>query len=975
MNIEKIKELMTKVKVPFTDGAFYFRLFALVIKLRKPSSSDFEGICEEEYGDLSRRADLSHVQESVAIRNVLRTRALANFLISDKGDFLIDAEKLELFKKSLYSIGKDRQDDAPRQEHILKVLKNVLEDRELLSLLKSVAKPYQNPGAEQLIRETLALDSNVPLNDVHAKRAVFSSLLCYLRQSVGSCFGTAPAIMIHEEQPKQYLKDIIELLNTGRLKRIFAGFEYSVPLSYNWGVGDLKKRVLFSDQIEIEKMAIWFSPGLINGLEAAGFFSENMKLKEKIDTAKEHVLEVVKALKGSKNYFWITLEDILYQILLKKHDLTDEAVKNYELSQKSVGSSLFYLPTSQGVSKKNAEIFLINYESAKTAFKIIADNALLKSWEFTLASFSENKSGFTTWNLYSSLGFRADQKGGIGETLFSSLQQKLDESNRKVHDFQEEYDAAYSHVKYLETRLRTASESESAWLKSEYQSKVHEFRFLEEMRDKLHIKAKRLANLFNLLTDLYIQFFPQYFQEVYDAGMQDILLSRYDDSPAGFRLLFKHGRRNSAQWTRIESPDEFIEALAGFFTMTEPEIRNSYEMEGLEQEFSEIVTAVVMKIRSQEFIESAFYRMAVAHKTAPIKDPLNNLDKIEAKPWAYVSGGTMSTLTATYYKREQKPSEVARWVESPVELLTFLVDSIKALPQKTKDEYIKNPDKSMLMTSPTHAFLLKPGFREFRKAWQSDTFTYTYIRDNFIAPRERFLEQITLNEEMIELFIDELIEKIPVTYKSYLRNHLKPMYKTLSPVLFRDYLTSQINLENVSSHTERIFITEEEIDGKLYEELPYFNTYQLKDLINAVFEKIDESKYFDKKIIEGIVTVIQENSSQVKILSSNKLQDICKAIICLTEEKTSFSLDYHFLILKACQELGFALKEPLIFADSNWVKDYFAFVVNPGTLHFEFWRVDLNGMRGSPMRSWDQWVDGSRKDLTWSIYHRPYEYS
>ncbi|HRD55704.1 MAG TPA: hypothetical protein PLC42_04830 [Parachlamydiaceae bacterium] len=974
--MEKIKELISRIKVPVTDDAFYPRLFSLIIKERQKPKNAFTSICEEEYGDLSRRADISHLQEGVAIRNVLRTRALANFLISETGDFLIDAEKIEQFKQSLYSIGPQREDDASRQELILKVLLEVMEDKELLSLLKSVAKPYQNPGAEELVRETLALDKNTIVTDVHAKRAVFSSLLCYLRQSVGSCFGTAPAIMIHEEQPRQFVKDIIELLNTGRLKRTFGGFEYSVPLSYNWGVGDLKKRLLFSDQIEIEKTAIWFSPGLINALEQTSLFTKEMKLKEKIEKTKELVLDAVKAIKDTKSHAWINAEDILHTILLKEYELTKEDVKNYELSQKSLGASPFYVSSSQPNSKKNSENFLIHYEAAKTAFKILADNALLKSWEFTLASFAENKSGFTTWNLYSSLGFRSDEKGGIGEALFLALQQKLDEANRKVHDFQEEYDAAYAHVKYLETRIRTASDTEKTWLKAEYQAKVHEFRFLEEMRDTLHTKAKRLANLFNLLTDLYLQFFPQYFQEVYDAGMQDITASRYDDSPAGFRLLFKHGRRNSAQWTRIETAEEFIEALAGFFTMTEPEIRNSYEMEGLEQEFSEIVTAIVMKIRTEEFLESSFHRMAIAHKTAPIKNPLQNLDKIEAKPWAYVSGGTMSTLTATYYKREQKPAEVSRWVESPVELLTFLVDSIKALPQKLKEEYIKNPNKSMLMTSPTHAFLLKPGFKEFRQAWQSDSFTYTYIRDTFVAPRERLIQQIVLDEEMMTLFIEELVEKIPVTYKSYLRNSLKPMYQTLSPLLFRDYLVSQVSLENSSGQTGRGFLTEEEIDSKLYEELPYFSKHQLKDLVRAIFEKLPKSKKFDRLKFEEILTLFEEASfSQTKIFSSKRLQDICKAILCLMEEQTCFSINYPFLILKACQELGFSLKSPLIFADSNWVKDYFAFVVNPGTSRLELWRVGIDSMRGTPMRSWDQWVDGSRKDLMWGVYHRPYEYS
>lgn len=984
MNIEKIKDIISKIKVPLTDKTFYPRVFYGVLREKKglKSQSELERILEEEYGEISRLSDLTRVQESTSLRNVLRTRALANYLIDDKGEILRDEIKVAINKlqQVLYSIGPERDSDAPRQELILKVLIALDQDKELLALLKSVSAPYQNKVAEDIIRNTLMLKSDQAIMDVHAKRATLSALLCYLRQSVGSCFGTAPAIIVHDEQRKQFLRDIIELLGTGRLKRTHGGIEYSVPLSFNFGIGDLKKPIYFSNDLSVEKNEIWYSPGLINALESVSFFQEDFTLKNKVELTKELVLKAIDNLKSGRDHIVTHVEELIRTILLDRHQLTEDDIINYEVKEKIAGREglIFEIANSSiGINTKSqlAEKFIKELETAKTAFKILVDNALLKSWEFTLASFAENKAGFTTWNLYSSLGFKPSEKGGIGESLFEILKVKLDESNRAVHDFQDEYDQAYGHVKYLETRLRTASEKEGQWLKAEYQGKVHEFHFLEEMRNKLHTKAKRLANLFDLLIDIYMFFFPQYFQEVYDAGMQDVKASQYDDSPAGFRLLFKHGRGNTAQWTLIYTAEEFIDALVSFFTSTESEIKLSDELEGLETEFSEIVTAIVLKIRSEEFLESAFSRMAEAHQTRAIKDPLHHLDMIEKKPWAYVSGGNMGTLIRSYYKMENKPNEVSRWVESPTELLVFLADSMKQLPQKIKDEYISQPNKSMLIHSPTHAFLLKPGFDAFKRTWVTEGFTYTYVRDLLVAPMERFIRQIILDEQMMEYFIDQLLEHVPESYRNFIRGSIKPIYKTLSPIEFRGHLHEQLERDRSLMYEGRLAFSLSDIDSKLYEMLPFTETHQLKAHIQNIFKLLPKPKNFNEKLLDEIIDTVYDTVSDVKVLPANRLQDICKAIICLMEFETSSSINYQFEISKACRELSLSLQEPIIVADSNWVKDYFGFVVNPGTCDLEFWRVNLNGTIGHPMRAWDQWLNGSRRDLTWGIYNHPYEYT
>ena len=118
------------------------------------------------------------------------------------------------------------------------------DDKEAVQLLRKIGKPYANKNADQIIRDTLDLPTTTAVTDAHARRAVLSAWLCYLRQNVGSCFATAPAILIHSEQPYAFLQDIDILLTTGRLKRTFGGIEYSAPLSASWGAGDLRRPTL-----------------------------------------------------------------------------------------------------------------------------------------------------------------------------------------------------------------------------------------------------------------------------------------------------------------------------------------------------------------------------------------------------------------------------------------------------------------------------------------------------------------------------------------------------------------------------------------------------------------------------------------------------------------------------------------------------------------------------------------------------------
>lgn len=966
------------------DPLFYDKVFSFVSKERRQQfvkePDNFKRVIVEEYDELSIRLDRTKIQESCSVRNVLRTRRLANLLINDKGELNLAVlpKVIGFVEEYLYSLGPQRQFDAKRQLHLLSVLNQLNENKEIVRLLKSIDKPVSHKIADQVIRDTLNLPANTSITDAHARRAALSAWMCMLRQNVGSCFATAPGIIIQSEQPETFLKDLIELLNTGRLKRTFGGVEYVVPLSLTSGAGDLRRPFYLPTNDLIEESSLWYSPGLEAAFEACGLLGEDDNDTARVERIKKLVIGAVRSISANQPFVITNCEDIIRAVLLKEIGITEKDLADYENRPTAMIHSglLMSGPTSGGGGKGQlCATFKTKFEIACAAFRNLADNALLKAWEFSMASFAETKSQFARWNLYSSLGLEANQRGGIGACLYEVVNRKLQEANHRVQEFQEEYENLYHQLKTMETRMRSvSSEKDAAWLRAEYQTKRNEFYTFEELRDKLHSKARKLAELYNVMVEVYDQLFPKYFQEVYDADMHDVNTGPYDDSPAGFRLLYKYGRSNTSQWTLIHTPNEFIEDLVSFFTATENEVRADKAVVGLDEEITEITTAIVSHLRTKEFLETALWRMASAHNAPMLKDPLEHLDKIEKKPWAYTSGGTMGSLVTCYYKLSGPPAEASRWVESPTELLVFLIDTLKQIPPRIMDDFNKSGKKFMLMHSPTHAFLLKPSEKVFKCAWENNLLTYTWVRDHLILPRKKMLNQITLDGSMMQHLVEKLTPKVHENLRHYFSKTFGSIYGDKSPSEFRNHLMSGIKKDRGLRQGGQPALSEEEIDSVLYTALPLFPRSELREKIEQIYGALP---MLDQKVKESAMALydtLAERYTQLRVIDAAQLQNIAKALLCLAIGATSSTIDYHSEVAAAAQKLKFALPHPIVFADTNWVKDEFCFVVNPGTEQLELWRGDPIGRNGSPMAAWEQWLDGSRKDIPWGVYTKPYEY-
>jgi hypothetical protein len=371
-------------------------------------------------------------------------------------------------------------------------------------------------------------------------------------------------------------------------------------------------------------------------------------------------------------------------------------------------------------------------------------------------------------------------------------------------------------------------------------------------------------------------------------------------------------------------------------------------------------------------METAFYRMARAHNKPLIAHPLENLEKVEMKPWVYTSGGSMSTLVGAYFRREEKPTEITRWVENETELLAYLIDSIKQLPISVSDMYLKDSNKSMLIHSPTHAFLLKPGY--FKEAWTSDMYTYSWIKHMLVEPAREDFNNIVIEEEMAQDMLQDLLFSVPQDFRPRYKQVFQQLPYRLSVENFRGYIVDTFHSDRGLRTFQGPVLSSDEVDSVIFSHLPYIQKAEIGEVLREILSTVYASRPELEKQVPEVVHAALNKLNRRGVLSAKRLLELAKAICALVQGTTRCPIDLHRAIINELRHQKRMLNAHVLVADSNWVKDYFAFVVNPGTGDLEFWSVDFYGVEGRPISYWKVWLNGSRRSPQWGIFSKPFEY-
>lgn len=910
--------------------------------------------------------DISDICASCSVENVRIARALANICIDDRGNlqFEILRRAETLLKQSAHSIAYGAEDRRRRYNKFLSAVNTLLTNVEAQRIFKRISRPVTNRLAEKAIKDTLLLPEDDPVTDVHAKKSVLCAFLTTLRQSLGSCFATAPAIIVQELEPILFLNDIESLMETGQLKRVISGNEYGVPMCASYGNGDLKKTIEIKLPLYESRSKIFRSPILL------ALFKKYALLPSEV-TGEDGYFALAKLLEkifsqeySSGDVFYTNVEEIFEKVLQKHVGVLPQEVRKAEdrpkeMMQQGVVLTQKRTPEKSDLAKRIKQ-YQVLLSSLKREFIAQADCALLKMWEFTVASFAEVKFDVARYNFYASLGVNWDDAGGIGEVLYEIAKRRVDEAQLQLQEYQQKLDAINFEVDTIVRRMQqTSVESEMQFLKMEYQTRQMEQHQIKEEWERISERVQKVAHIHQFLIDQYDRLLKEYFQEIYDPDLHDVAQGQFDDSPAGFRLIYKHGRTNPSLWTKVASHQEYVDALVSFITITEQELMHAPEIKGIEQEFSSIITRLTSHIRSDQFLESALQRMAQAHGGRLVRDPLKHLEQVEKKPWVYTSGGSLNTLVSSYFNLLDMPEEKGRFVENEEELLAFCIDTARLAAMRSKRSVVP----SILMHSPTHAFSMIPAIVPFQEAIESDAYSYTWIRNMLKDPYQLYYSSCTMDGPSIFEFCKTLSEYLPASIRVRFLNEAPLLPSFLRPFDLGKEIHKLFEQDYVLRRYQKS-LSAIGLDTLLFTQPPYTAVPEIYDTMNSVLKQVlpkeSESEEADT-VLRALRATIDSPISAKEL--RRKILSACMMLL----KQYTFSFDMLEKIVSVLREKRLLPPMPIIFADSNWVSDYFAFVVGPTSMQIELWSVNAYGTEGSPIPHWQQWLNGSRRDRTWGL--------
>lgn len=240
-------------------GALNMVSLAIALNSKDPVSKIGELIATGGFKDISK----------LPVDELLRSVVMA--IIGSDGR--IDIERVDEVRK-LVSI-----DDARHSAHVHRILDLLEKDGGFRKLIESVKAPRDTEGSgtvKGFIRIMLQMGDSEPVKKVDARRAVLQAVLSDLRQgNVGSCYGTAIAICVHDSIPHLMVKDLASMVEKGYFVR-----------RRNTSGGEVKERFYIGENFDVRKE-----------LEIVGLKKEDMDIIMGDCAIKEDDLKEVEELK------------------------------------------------------------------------------------------------------------------------------------------------------------------------------------------------------------------------------------------------------------------------------------------------------------------------------------------------------------------------------------------------------------------------------------------------------------------------------------------------------------------------------------------------------------------------------------------------------------------------------------------------------------------------------------------------------
>ncbi|BAE80819.1 conserved hypothetical protein [Chlamydia felis Fe/C-56] len=941
----------------------FFVFDSLVLKQKH---NELEEIFCSENDTLFQAYQTTSLQSPLAAKNLTIARNAARYILTDTGE--IDIAKVvqatEHLSKCLYPLGPHRHNETKSREHLLKMLQAIKQVPEIRERIKKLFVPSYK-GIQDLIRNTLALPPDTTLTPIHVRQAALAAMFSYLRQDVGSCFASAFAIVIHQEYPELFIKDIDDLLSSGKLTRIIGTREISVPMNLSGCIGELFKPLRILDLYPDPIAKLSASPGLQRAFAAAGVVDtlDDPQVRVQQVLAHEYLLNKLQHIDDS-----ITANEIIRSTLLHHYQITESSVRStlFQEGFYSKEQVFFSIEHSHKLSQmQRIYSFLSAYEQAKFAFIRDTQNLLLKSWEYTLASLADANDASTLNRLRIALGWNPNDPNSLAFIIQTFVEEYIDKSRNLIEQCEQTYQEARAQLEYIESRMRNPlNDQDNKILVMDH------IRFRQELNkalqdwDAAQEKAKKLFSLPNFLLSFYTKIIPQYFRSSYDAFIQEFS-HLYADSPAGFRILFTHGRSHPNTWSSIYSINEFIGFLSEFFSSTEGDLLEKHGVLGLEKEVSALIHRIISFIHKNSFQEAAITRILQAYDLPVPPSVLNNLDKISHTPWVYVSGGTVETLLQDYFENPEELTHVEKHPENAHELAAFFSDALKDLPSAIKS-YLEDGSHSLIASSPTHVFSVIAGSPLFREAWSNDWYSYTWLRDVWVKNHQDFLEDTVLDQQGIFTFIERFCAKYSLQNLAYDFHDFCSDYSLLLPEL---YEKASRFLKDALPKTESLLaLYQRRLAHQMVQDIPYTSDQQLPEVLDKISSYLGISS---RITYEKFSKLIEQFIPNFSLLSSGEIRHLFKGLMMESYQRLYFEEDVFLRLATAMRHHRLAYPAPLLFGDSNWAYSYFGFILHPGSKEIDLWQFNYAGLQGYPLENMEKLLSVSQP---WTLYANPIDY-
>ena len=927
---------------------------------KKENSSLLEDIlcCEEPQGFAQ------YKRTSLVKKNLSIARKLASYILNDQGDFEADkiVESIQLLTKYLYPLGPHRQEEGPAREHILKMLEFLRDNQEIKNRFRRFFVPSY-ARVQDLIRNTLALPMNETITVRHVRESVLVSLFTYLRQDVGSCFATALAILVHREYPLLFIRDLEDLLSSGKISRIVGDREITVPINLLLCIGDLFKPIRVMDLYPNPVATLAAAPDIQAAFAVSGVFPTTGDIAKEVQEllANEYIYQKVQDIHGT-----ITPHDVIQGSLLHYYQVSPSVVQSVVLEE-GLRSKDWGLSSSEvllSASSQQVLNYLQAYEQAKWGFIRDTQNVLLKSWEYTLATLADVSQATTTKHLQIALGWNSEDEYGLREIIRNFLAEEVATTQAFVGKCEQTYQEAKAQLEYVESRMRNPINKQDSQILA-----MDHMRFRQELNQALQDwnaaqeKLKKMVTLPDFLSSFYLREMPTYFRSVYDAFIREFS-GHYEDVPAGFRILFTYGRSHPNTWEPIYSIEDFVRALTEFFTSTEGDLLAKHNASGLEKEISILLHRMVSALHEPRFQKAAMERILKAYNCLIPEEILQHLDQVTHTPWVYVSGGTITTLIGDYFENPQPLSKLEKMPADPHELAAFFADALKDLPEAVKD-YLEDGEHALLAAAPSHVFSVTAGATLFKDAWTNDWYSYTWLRDVWVSKHQAFLKHTIFDKAAIYAFITRFCSRY---YLQELVQDFVYFCDDLSLSIPELYAKS-VRFFQAHFNDEKVLVTlQRYVASQLVQEAPYISEQRLPEIIQDLSSYLGVSSRIS---YERFASLLEDNVEKHSLLSSTDLRHLYKGLLMAGYQRAYHEEDLSMRLIAAMRYHGFAYPAPLLFGDTNWAYRYFGFILHPGTQEIDLWDFNYLGLAGQPSENKERWF-GVRKP--WVLYPNPIDY-